>query len=243
MKARLLGVLCVLAATCLASPCSATMIDIDNPDFDDGTAGWSQFGTSGVWAGDSTLEPYSSDSYMAYINGDGLLGQPLEIGGNPLIAYAGDQISISLFEGLRSNQTADDDLEIELRTAYAGATFASQTFGDATLGGWVERDFSYTLTSADAGAEGTEVFLWLANPNSAGASRGGQCLGVLHSCLCDDSRAERAGPLGHRPDWPFGLRLAKAKIAAKEKNRRRRGGSRRNCMVLGCGFFAPAPLL
>ena len=165
MKARLLSVLCALAVTCLASRCSATVIDIDNPDFDnDGSlAGWDALGAAGVWGGDATLSPYSPP-YMAYINSGGFLGQPLEIGGSPLVANAGDQITISVFEGLRTNQTADEDLEIELRTSYSGATFASATFGDAPLGGWVERDFSYTLTAADAGAEGTNVFLWLANP-------------------------------------------------------------------------------
>ena len=166
MKARLLSVLCALAVTCLASRCSATVIDIDNPDFDnDGSlAGWDALGAAGVWGGDATLSPYSPP-YMAYINSGGFSGQPLEIGGSPLVANAGDQITISPYlkacaptkrpmRTLRSSCVRRIQAPLSRRRRLATPLLAA---------GW-GADFSYTLTAADAGAEGTNVFLWLANP-------------------------------------------------------------------------------
>ena len=92
----------------------------------------------------------------------GWMGQLLMIGTNALRVNEGDQVSISLFQGMRSDQGAGtQDLRIRLWSDAigTGSMIHETSFSNsAPAGGWVERTTSYIASTSD---EGKDLYLQL----------------------------------------------------------------------------------
>ncbi len=170
------AVLVIGMTTCV----QATAIDIINPGFDADTVpaegyvigaptGWSAIGgLAGYQLGNAGLPALSSPNWAFISNGDnpnGGIYQMLQVGGTALHANAGDQITIGVAQGRRSDiyVGVEQDFSIQIyRDAVGGGgtqAYDSGNLGSGTLGEWVSRSVTYTATTADVGHD-LYVLLW-----------------------------------------------------------------------------------
>lgn len=170
MRLSLMRVMSVLVVGCVTSPCLATVISIANPGFDangpgvhSAIVGWtvSAAGSENYYK----IAAHSAPDW-GFLNRPGWMQQQLMIDGSPLHANVGDTISISVFQGLRTDSVVNQDFRIQLwsNASGTGAPVAEEQFGAAPVGGWVERVMNYTVATAGAG---TDLYLRLFNAGGA----------------------------------------------------------------------------
>lgn len=166
MKVRCALVVCLFAVT---SMCQATVIDIVNPSFENGTKdvygecpGWTVFNGSGTHHTEGSLDPHSG-TQRGYMNATGKLSQLLTVGGSNLHVAAGDQISFSIYQGRRGDQLQyDESFNIQVWGDATGNLVLgdSGSFGNAATRGWTLREYTYT---ANLDAVGHDLYVALVN--------------------------------------------------------------------------------
>ena len=151
-----------------------TMIDIANPGFESGPdqgtpSDWSTYDANhaGRWTITGGLPPHGG-SYWGYIDPNDDLYQALMIGSSNLQVSVGDQITINLYQGKRTDQGSNvQALDVRIWKDAVGGVIGnllgdSGSFSEAPAGGWAARTYTYT---ADSSAVGHNLYVELAEPN------------------------------------------------------------------------------
>ena len=132
-----------------------TMIDIANPGFESGSdqgtpSDWSSYdpNDAGRWTITGGLPPHGG-SYWGYIGANDDLYQALMIGGSNLQVSVGDQITINLYQGKRTDQgSLVQALDVRIWKDAVGGVIGnllgdSGDFGEAPAGGWAAHVYLY----------------------------------------------------------------------------------------------------
>ncbi|MFA5203108.1 MAG: hypothetical protein WC708_01770 [Lentisphaeria bacterium] len=152
-----------------AGTMSAAIIDIINPGFEAGpstyvVSGWTATSGGGGRAPTTGgLAPHTG-TYWGFLDPVSVipasLSQILKVGGSNLHVNAGDQITVTVYQGLRPDMVTmypspagDQILNIRLwaDAVGSGTLLTTATFGNATVNGWDLRTCSYTAGTAAAG--------------------------------------------------------------------------------------------